>query len=289
MSEQANAARKAFAERLRDIRRDAGHTGLELAARTGINNARISRIEHGKAKPTEDDIRKWAIACGVARLIPELIPELIAVHREVEQMWLEHRREMRKGQVHIQSRSGPLYEDTELLRVYESTVVPGILQTPRYARDVLRINAAIHGLPFEDVERAAAARTSRQHLVTAGTGRNRYFFLVEASVLTFVHGGPEVMEEQLDLLSSVATRPNVVLGIIPPGRRKVWAGEAFYLFDERLVRSGYWSGAFRTRRPDDIALYLKIFEMQRQQAVFGGDARALIQDARGALQNWSNS
>jgi tetratricopeptide (TPR) repeat protein len=60
------------------------------------------------------------------------IPELIAASREVEQMWTEHRREMRAGMVHIQSRSTPLYESTRLLRAYESNVVPGILQTRGY-------------------------------------------------------------------------------------------------------------------------------------------------------------
>lgn len=286
MSDQPHAAQNSFAERLRDIRKDAGLTGRELSAQTGIHNTRISRIEHGKSKPTEDDIHRWAIACGVARLIPELV----AVHREVEQMWLEHRREMRKGQVHIQSRSTPLYESTKILRVYESTVVPGILQTPQYAQDILRINAAIHDLRLEDVERAAAARTSRQHLVTAGTGRNHYFFLIESSVLGFMHGDAETMNAQLDLLLLVTSRPNVVLGIIPPGGpRKVWAGEPFYIFDEKLVRSGYWSGAFRTRRPEDITLYLKIFEMLREQAVYGTAARELIEAARPRLQTWSNS
>jgi transcriptional regulator with XRE-family HTH domain len=168
LSDQAVASRQAFAIRLRDLRKDAGLTGRELAALTGLHNTKISRIEHALQNPSEDDIRAWCIACGVARQIPELI----AAHREVEQMWAEHRREMRAGMVHIQSRSTPLYESTGLLRAYESNVVPGILQTRGYVVAALETSARVHGLPLEDVEAAADARLSRQHLVTEPTGGN---------------------------------------------------------------------------------------------------------------------
>lgn len=83
LADQAVAARQAFAIRLRDLRKDADLTGRELAALTGLHNTKISRIEHALQNPSEDDIRAWCIACGVARRIPELI----AAHREVEQMW----------------------------------------------------------------------------------------------------------------------------------------------------------------------------------------------------------
>ncbi|MGH3814966.1 MAG: helix-turn-helix domain-containing protein [Pseudonocardiaceae bacterium] len=148
VSDQAGAARQAFAIRLRDLRKDADLTGRELAALTGLHNIKISRIEHAQQNPSEDDIRAWCIACGVARRIPELI----AAHREIEQMWAEHRRETRAGMVHIQSRSTPLYESTRLLRAYESNVVPGILQTRGYVVAALQTSARVHRLSLEDVE-----------------------------------------------------------------------------------------------------------------------------------------
>ena len=93
MSDQTAAAKKAFGLKLRDLRKDAGLTGRQLAEASGLHNTKISRVEHGQQSPSEDDIRDWAIACGVARQIPELI----AVSREVEQMWLEWRRDLRSG------------------------------------------------------------------------------------------------------------------------------------------------------------------------------------------------
>jgi transcriptional regulator with XRE-family HTH domain len=286
LSDQALASRAAFAARLRDLRKDAGLTGRQLAAATGLHNTKISRIEHAQQNPSEDDIRAWCIACGVARRIPELI----AVHREVEQMWAEHRREMRAGMVHINSRSTPLYERTRLLRVYESNVVPGILQTRGYAAAALRTSARIHGRSAEEAEDAADARLSRQHLVTEPTGGNTYIFVIEAGALEHGFGGAVTMGEQLDFLLGVMGRPHVSLGVIPPlDSRTIRPGEGFYIFDDVLVRSEMWSGGFRTRRADQIAYYIKVFDMLRELAVYGSAARSLIEDARTLLQTPENS
>lgn len=281
MSDQAVAARKAFAVRLRDLRKDAGLSGKELAALTGLHNTKISRVEHAQQNPSEDDIRAWCIACGVARRIPELI----AAHREIEQMWAEHRRELRAGMVHVQSRSTPLYESTKLLRAYESNVVPGILQTRGYVVAALTTSAHVHGLPVEDVEAAADARLSRQHLLTTPNGANNYSFVIESGALEQGFGGDAVMHNQLNFLLRATRLPNVALGIIPPlSSRTVRPGEGFYIFDEQLVRSEMWSGGFRTRRPDEIAYFVRIFGMLRELAVYGNAARDLIAVARRNLQ-----
>ncbi|MFC5185663.1 helix-turn-helix domain-containing protein [Actinomadura harenae] len=278
MSDSAAAAKKAFGIKLRDLRLDADLTGRELAARSGMRNTKISRLEHGRQNPSEDDIRRWCGACGV----PHLIPELIAVLREIEQMWVEYRREMRAGQVHIQSRSTPLYESTRLLRAYEANMVPGILQTHAYTVAVLTASARLHGVPLGDIEAAADARLSRQHLVTAGNGLNNYSFVIEHGVLEHGFGGRVVMAGQCDFLLQVTRLPNVALGIIPPWReRTVRAGEGFYLFDEQLVRSEMWSGGFRTRRAEELAFFVRLFAQLRGMAVYGEAARTLIETARG--------
>ena len=249
-----------------------------------MHNTKISRIEHGRQNPSEDDIRAWCIACGVARRIDELI----AVHREVEQMWKEHRRELRKGQLHVQERSRPLYERTRLLRAYEAIVVPGILQTADYVRAVLTINAQVHRLPLDEVNGAVAARLSRQDLLTHGDGTNNYSFVIEASVLGYWFGSADTMREQLEFLYTATRLPNVALGIIPPGPRTMWGGECFYIFDDLMVRSEMWTGAFRATRPDEIDFFERVYDRLRRQAVYGDEARELIAAALQLLQTGEN-
>lgn len=284
MNQEASEAKKAFALKLRDLRRDAGLTGRAFAQLTGLHNTKISRIEHGRQNPSEEDIRAWCIACGVARRMDELI----AVHREVEQMWLEHRRELRKGQRYVQQRGGGVYATTRLLRAYEAIVLPGILQTAGYVRAVLAINAKVHGLPPEEVDDAVDVRMSRQNLLTQGNGKNNYSFVIEASVLGYWFGSSEVMREQLDFLHSATRLPNVSLGIIPSGPRTMWGGECFYIFDQAMVRSEMWTGAFRATRPDEIDFFGRVFERLREQAVYGDAARDLITTARQHLQTGEN-
>ena len=61
----------------------------------------------------------------------------------------------------------PLYEQTLLFRVYETTFIPGLLNTAGYANAMLRFWAALMSLP-EDIDTAVAARMERQNVLYAG-------------------------------------------------------------------------------------------------------------------------
>ncbi|GAB1641738.1 hypothetical protein KRMM14A1259_21610 [Krasilnikovia sp. MM14-A1259] len=73
-SSSAQQAREALGLRLREIRVEAGLTALALAGRMGRHHAKVSRIEHGSAAPSEADVHAWCEHCGV----PDQIPDLIA-------------------------------------------------------------------------------------------------------------------------------------------------------------------------------------------------------------------
>lgn len=276
----SDAAKRAFAIRLRDLRLDAGLSGVALAERCGWNKSKISKIEHGGQNPTEADVRAWATACGAE----DQIQALVAARREVEQMWLEYRRELRAGMKHIQIRSMPLFERTKLLRVYEAVHIPGYLQTFRYATTQFEIHARHHGLPVEDAEDAARNRLERQRLL--GTGTNAFVFVLEASALYNNIGGAEVMNEQFDRLLEIAAMPYVSVGIIPLGqpRSLLFPGEGFYLFDDQLVRQEFWSGMLRNSRPEDVGYFLRTFEALKDQAVFGSAATEQVETARARLR-----
>ena len=275
----SDAAKRAFAIRLRDLRLDAGLSGVALAERCGWGKAKVSKVEHGGQNPTEADIRAWARACGAE----DQVPGLIAAHREVEQMWLEARRELRAGMKHIQIRSMPLFERTKLLRAYEALHIPGYLQTFRYAVTQFEIHARHHGIPIEDAEQAARNRLERQRFL--GTRGHAYVFVLEASVLHNNIGGADVMGEQFDRLLEIAAMPHVSIGIIPPDQpRTLFPGEGFYMFDEELVRQEFWSGMFRTARPEDVGYFLRTFEALKDQAVFGAAAADRVEVARARLR-----
>jgi transcriptional regulator with XRE-family HTH domain len=275
----SNAAKRAFAVRLRDLRLDAGLSGAALAERCGWGRSKVSKIEHSTQSPTEADVRAWAVACNAE----DQVSNLIAARREVQQMWMEWRRDHRAGMKHIQIRNMPLYERTKLLRVYEAVNFPGYLQTFRYAVAQGTIHAHQFELPVEEVEQAARNRLERQQFL--GTGTNAFVFVMEAAALYTNVGGVEVMSEQFDRLLEVAAMPYVSVGIIPLAQpRTLFPGEGFYLFDDQLIVQEFWSGSLRSSRPEDISYFLGTFEALKAQAVFGTAATEQIETARTRFQ-----
>ncbi|GAA0914909.1 helix-turn-helix transcriptional regulator [Nonomuraea longicatena] len=281
MSDQqpSESAKRAFGTQLKELRLDSNLTGVEFARLCGWHKTKVSKIEHGTQRPTESDIRLWATTCNAEGLISELI----AANREIEQMWTDYKRLHRSGMKKLQFQAMELYAQSKIIRVYESLFVPGFLQTMEYAEAQFSIHAKLHGLPLADIEDAARNRMARKRFL--GTGAPIFAFLLEASALSNNTGGPRVMNGQLTYLEEIMSLPYVSIGIIPQGRtRSLYPGEGFYLFDEKLLKQEFWSGAFQTARPDNIAYFMRVFTALREQAVFGSAAREEIEAARGRLQ-----
>jgi transcriptional regulator with XRE-family HTH domain len=120
-------ALEALGARLRDLRRDAGMTGRLLAAQCGWPPSKVSKIEYGRQTPSEADIRDWCIACG----FPSDIADLIASVRSINAQFMDWRRSLKGGTRHRQRANVDAYEKTTLFRVWEPSVVPGLLPDAR--------------------------------------------------------------------------------------------------------------------------------------------------------------
>ena len=277
MSEQTppESAKKAFGARLRGIRLDAGLTGVEVAAECGWNKSKVSKLEHGTQAPSDADIRAWAAVCGAEAQVSELI----ALNREIDQMWQDYKQVHKRGMKNIQLEAMDQYARTRLFRIYESVNIPGWLQTLDYTRAQFTIHAKIHGLPLDDVEEAAQNRMARKKFL--GTGAPMFAFVLEEYALYSNVGGRDVMNGQLDYLIEVSQMPYVSVGIIPVGQpRTLFPGEAFYLYDETTLWQEYWSASYETSDPEKIAHFVRVFDALRDQAVSGTEARRLIDQAR---------
>lgn len=97
-------------------------------------------------------------------------------------------------------------------RTVELSVVPGLLQTPEYARAVTR--AALGGLPEPKVDALVDVRLARQAVLRADPPLELSAVLDEA-VLRRQIGGPGVMAEQLRHLVQVGRLPQVRLQVLP--------------------------------------------------------------------------
>ncbi|WP_031516756.1 helix-turn-helix domain-containing protein [Streptomyces sp. NRRL F-5123] len=276
-SSSVQAARQNLAERLREIRLDAGITKREVAARCGWSEAKSGRIENARTAPSDEDVRRWCHACGAAGLAPDLI----AANRAADSLYVQWRRLQRTGLKQLQDSHRPLFERTTHFKVYCSNVVPGFLQTPGYATALLRSIATFRNLP-DDVEAAVAARIDRSRIIHEG--RARFAILIEEAVLRYRLGDFSVMASQLGALLSAMDLPAVSLGIIPAAaQRTMWAVESFTVFDDIRVDHEPLSASVKITAPDEVGVYLKAFLALQQHAVYGAEARALVAKAIGEL------
>ncbi|MFJ4837104.1 helix-turn-helix domain-containing protein [Streptomyces sp. NPDC088746] len=278
-SSSAQSAREVVARRLRDLRRGAGLTVVELARGCGWHHAKTSRIENGRTAPTATDIRLWCRTLGAE----DQADDLIAQSLHAESMYSEWRHRTRSGLKQLQDSAVAFFHQTELFRVYSSSLVPGLLQTEGYAAAVLGMSARFRDLPVDDSAAAARARVDRSRVIHERG--HRFVLLMEEAVLHYRIGDADAMAAQLGHLLSAGALPAVSLGIIPTATsgRGQWPRETFHVYDDALVSVELVSAQVRITQPSEIGLYVRAFEQMRRTAVYGADARALVVKAIDAL------
>lgn len=278
MTSSVHQAREALGQRLRDIRKDAGLTGRQLAQAGGWHSSKVSKIEHAKQTPSEDDIRTWCRQAGVS----DQIPDLIATVRHIEAMYAEWRRMLWTGTRRRQQTSRKLEAQTRLMRWYEPVLVPGILHTAEYATAVMRRVINFYQIT-DDLDAGVAERMERQQILYRGD--HRFHFLLAHQALLTTVGDTDVMIGQLDRLLAVMSLPRVTLGIIPAPTEYRVPTNQFIMFDDRLVQVETISAELTISQPAEIALYNKTFHTLTHQAVYGHTARTLITTALDELRN----
>ncbi|GAA4677431.1 helix-turn-helix domain-containing protein [Streptomyces buecherae] len=276
-SSSAQEARRALGQRLREIRKETSLTARALAKRAGWHESKCSRLENGKTRPSEEDLRVWTLHCGAL----DQLDDLIAFVRNMDGMYVEWHRVMRGGLRRLQESDVSLYEATRRFRIYEPGVIPGLLQTPGYAAALMGDIIDFHQLP-DDTKAAVAVRMERQRVLCRGD--HTFAMVLEESALRTRIGGAEVMAAQLGHLLVAASLPRVSLGIIPASvDRRMCPAEGFWVFDDDRVKVELVSAEVTVTQPQEIELYARTFAGMSALAVHGGPARNLITSAINSL------
>jgi transcriptional regulator with XRE-family HTH domain len=269
----ADQARAALGIRLRDIRRDSGLSGVQLAAATDWQSSKISKIEHGKQTPSETDLRLWCEHCNAVSQLPDLIASV----RAVETQYAEWRRILRSGTKQQQRAVAAINERARFFRIYEPALIPGLLQTLDYATAVLSTVIEFRRIP-DDVEEGAQTRIDNQKILTHGD--RRFHILIGQQALYTNVGGTSVMTAQLQQLLAALRLPRVAIGVIPLNAPyRVQLHNAFWILDDNLVQFDTYTAQLTLTRPDEIAVYGRAFERLVALAAYGAGAREMITEA----------
>lgn len=267
-----------LAARLREIRTQAGLTGIQLAEAAGWSGqSRVSKIERARQMPTTDDVDAWVRVCAasdeVARELHTLLRGALAARHSWEMR-------LRAGQAKVQASYNQLVSESSFIGHFETAFVPGLLQTGDYIRRVLGEMVGLHGLDLDDVEAAVTTRLARQQLLY-DTGK-RFEFLLAEPVLRWGLCPPPQMRAQLDRLQTVIGMPNVRFGVLPMGASlDTTPQNSFQLYDDTVIVETFVGETIHT---DDEALkYRGVLARLWRDAAEGEGARGLILDAVRAL------
>ena len=278
MTGSVSKAKEALGHRLREIRRRAGITGRRLAQLEGWHESKVSKIEYGRIKASDADIRAYCERAGANSQLPDL---LATVHN-IDAAYMEYRRELAAGITRGQTKLIKLAEKSSLMRIYQPVIIPGILQTAEYAEAVLRHSAEFYRLP-DDVEQAVSERIERQGFLYRGD--RRFHILIAQQALSTTVSTNDVMTGQLDRLLTVIGLSRVRFGIVPAESEPPMQTTNFVIFDNRTVTVEAMTAELTITQPREIAIYGRAFDILARQSVIGEPARALIREAIASRQD----
>ncbi|MBV8996140.1 MAG: helix-turn-helix transcriptional regulator [Pseudonocardiales bacterium] len=188
-------ARSALGRRLRELRQQADLTGRQLAELLSWPPSKVSKLENARQTPSDDDIRGWTRATNSESQSEELLASL----HILEVQHAEWHRILRAGLRPRQDELAEWDQKTRLIRAFEATVIPGLLQTAEYAR--ARFAESIRRLKLpNNIDEAVQARVTRQAILYRAD--KRFHFVLTEAALRFRLCAPGIMLGQLDRLAS---------------------------------------------------------------------------------------
>ncbi|MBW8487304.1 helix-turn-helix transcriptional regulator [Actinomadura sp. PM05-2] len=265
------------------MRQQARLSGVQFAALAGwSSSAQVSMIEHGQRTITADHVRLW---CRICQVPDHVAAELLDEQRAAAGMWQTHQDSNRIGLKGRQEKLRDKYWNVRLHRVYQTKVVPGLLQTPELMTHYLTTARLEQHLDLDDVAEAVQARLRRQRCLDRPDAR--WLFLLEEDVLWYRPAPPDTHRRQLRHLLEVMRRPTVSLGVIPRDvdRRGVNPEESFTMSelpDSAVVTVELVSGTLTLTQSYENRMYLEAWERLFSLAVHGDLMRALITAALAA-------
>jgi transcriptional regulator with XRE-family HTH domain len=264
-------AREALGARFRQLRKDTGLTGKQLAERLGWSQPKVSRIERGQRTPSEEDLRAFArVAGATAEVTDELLTRVRTVH-SVHAAW---RRQLAGGAAVGQHDILDLEASVRLVRAFEPAVIPGMLETDDYARKLFDDVVALYGI-LNDAQEAVRIRLRRQQLIHDPA--RRFEFIIGEAALRSQVCPPPVMRAQLDLVRALSNLETVEVSILATDAKLPFLPlHGFWIFDDELVSVETVHTRVEARDPSEVALYLHVFGQLKAAAHGGEEARALL-------------
>ncbi|TCP57462.1 helix-turn-helix protein [Tamaricihabitans halophyticus] len=270
---------------LRQLRKDAGFSRPEAAKRLGVSRTAIGHLESARNLPSQPALEILLGYYGV----PERFADFAAL--------VEAARKGKNWWNHLAGAVPPWFDEylgfeagAAELRVFETYVMAGLLQTEDYARAVVR---ADRSLTEGEINQRVQLRTERQAILARDDGDEdedaaRLWVVLDESVLYRRRGTREVMAEQLAHLTRMSEYPRITVQVLPldAGAHEAQQGSfqlikfpAEFVGDPGVAYLDEMPEGHYHEEPDSVAKYERAFTNLQVLAATPEDSRTLIQKA----------
>ncbi|GAA1260968.1 helix-turn-helix transcriptional regulator [Sphaerisporangium rubeum] len=255
--------RDLFAFELRRHRQAAELSQRQLARRMDYSDSLINMVEAAKRPPT----RRFA----------ELADRALGLDGDMLRLYTATT--WNKAPDYLRSWLEEEQEATSL-RTWQPSIVPGLLQTESYAREIL---AAWPSITAEELDERLSNRMQRQAILV-GDKPPDLNILLDEDVIRHMIGGAAVMREQLDHLLQVVSRWHVTMQIVPyVARPHCGQMGGFVLAERNGVAYAAYAEAQPVGRTFDerrlIADLIRRYDAIRAQALPVKESLRLVEEA----------
>jgi hypothetical protein len=163
-----------------------------------------------------------------------------------------------------------------VIRGFVTTLVPGLLQIPDYARAVFEVVHEFHGLT-SSIDEAVRTRMERQQALYSG---KQIEFVFSEAALMLPIAEPHVMRAQAERIMAMIGISSVRIGILALGQPMKLLALSSYSLSEFAhggeVRMETVSSSLVINDPAEVQLFRKHFDQASKIAKTGDEARALL-------------
>ncbi|MEO3858563.1 helix-turn-helix transcriptional regulator [Acrocarpospora sp. B8E8] len=263
---------------LRRLRRAKGISPDDAGHIIRASHAKISRLELGRVSFKERDVADLLTMYGLTD--PDERAVLLTLAREANTPgWWHKYSDLLPSWFEVYV---GLEEAAAVIRSYEVQFVHGLLQTPDYARAVIKLGH--EDSPDDEIGRRVALRVARQKRLEGPDGVKLWSVIDEAALRRPL-GGVEVMRGQIEHLLDATRNPNVTLQIVSFDRGgHAAAGGPFTIlrFDERelpdVVYLEQLTSALYLEKPEEVDRYMQVMNTLCVEAMPVSRTAAFLED-----------
>ncbi|MBU3863570.1 helix-turn-helix domain-containing protein [Streptomyces sp. 4503] len=256
------ARRIELGHELRQLRQQADLTLQEAVRGFPLSDTKLYRVETGlQDLRNSGDLRKLLERYGVTD--EESIDRLLAIQREgsSQEWWTQFKSSLPSGMPRFVGVESAAQE----IQAYHPCLVLGLLQTEAYARSLCEVAKPIEDTTNEFIQQVVQLRMKRKESLKREEDPVKLWAILYEPALRYIVGDRDVMREQYEEISKLASLNHVTVQVLPQTVRGYLAEHDFSILHlgdalpSTVQVDNAWSATSVSDKPREVAKFSRKF------------------------------